>query len=33
MYAVRADDTIITISASGEEQVNTAKDLVKKLGI
>ncbi|MBQ6271594.1 MAG: hypothetical protein IJK65_07795 [Clostridiales bacterium] len=33
MYAVRADDTIITISAAGEEQVNTAKDLVKKLGI
>ena len=33
MYAVRADDTIITISASGEQQVNTAKDLVKKLGI
>ena len=33
MYAVRADDTIITISAAGEEQINTAKDLVKKLGI
>ena len=32
-YAVRADDTVITVSGSGEEAASTAKDLVKKLGI
>ena len=33
MYAVRADDTIITVSASGEDQVSKAKDVIKTLGI
>lgn len=33
IYAVRSGDTIITISAAGEDQIKTAKDLIKKLGI
>lgn len=33
IYAVRSGDTIITISAAGEDQISTAKDLIKKLGI
>ena len=33
MYAVRNGDTIITVSAAGEDQISTAKDLIKKLGI
>ena len=33
MYAVRSGDTIITVSAAGADQISTAKDVVKKLGI
>ncbi|MBR2751801.1 MAG: hypothetical protein IKD90_11800 [Clostridiales bacterium] len=33
MYAVRNGDTIVTVSAAGEEQIKTGKDIVKKLGI
>lgn len=33
MYAVRSGDTIITVSASGADQISTAKDVIKKLGI
>ena len=33
MYIVRNGDTIISVSAAGEDQIKTAKDLIKKLGI
>ena len=33
IYAVRSGDTIITVSAAGEDQISKAKDLIKKLGI
>ncbi len=33
MYVVRVDDTIITVSGAGEDQVKTVKDIVKDLGI
>ena len=33
MYVVRSGDTIITVSGAGEEQIKTAKELIKKLGV